>query len=254
VETTAATIDQLKEKVKKAGFYSSDEVISLLKKELLEQLSESENRLDVLNFSPPLVILMVGVNGTGKTTTIGKLAHYYRRQGRTVTLAAADTFRAAAIDQLASWANRTNSNFISHQRGSDSAAVVFDSIASAKSKGIDYTIVDTAGRLHTYVNLMEELKKIKRVAARQAHPWPLLTLLVVDATTGQNGIAQAKQFNQALEIDGLALAKLDSSAKGGVAFAIEKQLKIPIVLVGIGEQLEDLQSFSAPDYVNALIG
>ncbi|HEX21487.1 MAG TPA: signal recognition particle-docking protein FtsY, partial [Actinobacteria bacterium] len=199
------------------------------------------------------IILMVGVNGTGKTTSIGKLAAQLRGEGKSVTLVAADTFRAAAIEQLQKWAERSGSNFIKHQRGADAAAVVFDAIQSLRAKGSGVNIVDTAGRLHTYVNLMEELKKIKRVTLREADGIPVLTLLVIDATTGQNGIVQAKAFHEALGLDGLILTKLDGTAKGGIAIAIQQQLGVPITMIGFGEEIDDMGPFKAEDFVEALL-
>jgi fused signal recognition particle receptor len=195
----------------------------------------------------------VGVNGSGKTTTIAKMAHRFLAQGKEVLLVAADTFRAAAIEQLGIWADRLGVRVIKHRRGSDPAAVVFDAIQAAKARGVDMVLVDTAGRLHTYVNLMEELKKIKRVAVRESQNGQVITFLVIDATTGQNGIAQAKLFNEALGLDGIILAKLDGTAKGGIVVAIQEELGIPVKLVGLGEGLDDLQKFNPEAFVDALI-
>jgi fused signal recognition particle receptor len=200
----------------------------------------------------PFVILAVGVNGVGKTTTIGKLASRFVNEGKSVMLAASDTFRAAAIEQLEIWAERSGSNLIKHQSGSDPAAVAFDAVEAAKHRDTDIVIVDTAGRLHTKSPLMEELKKIKRVIQKSMPDAPQEVLLVVDATTGQNALRQAKMFNDAVGITGIALSKLDGTAKGGIIFAIKKELGIPIRLIGIGEKLDDLRDFKPQEFVSAL--
>ncbi len=202
----------------------------------------------------PYVILTVGVNGVGKTTTIGKLARRFTDHGFTVTLAAADTFRAAAIEQLEIWADRAGAQLVKHRSGADPAAVAFDAVASAKSKNIDVVIIDTAGRLHTKSNLMEELKKIRRVVSKEKSSAPHEVLLVVDATSGQNAITQAKMFNEAIGVTGIALTKLDGSAKGGIIIAINKELDIPVKLIGVGEAVEDLQDFDPKEFVEALFG
>jgi len=202
----------------------------------------------------PYVVLTVGVNGVGKTTTIGKLARHFTDHGFTVTLAAGDTFRAAAIEQLEIWADRAGAQIVKHRSGADPAAVAFDAVASAKSKNIDVVIIDTAGRLHTKTNLMEELKKIKRVISKELASAPHEVLLVVDATSGQNAINQAKIFNEAVGITGIALTKLDGTAKGGIILAINKELGIPVKLIGVGEAVEDLQDFDPDEFVNALFG
>ena len=204
--------------------------------------------------SPPSVVLVVGVNGTGKTTTIGKLAHRLRESGRSVVLAAADTFRAAAEEQLEIWAERSGADFVGAQRGADPAAVAFDAIASAEARGRDVVVVDTAGRLHTQTNLMEELAKIRRVIAGRLEGAPHETLLVLDATTGQNGLRQAQLFHQAVDVSGVALTKLDGTAKGGVAVAVTHELGLPVKLIGVGESLDDLQPFDPHDFARALIG
>jgi fused signal recognition particle receptor len=201
----------------------------------------------------PAVILVVGVNGTGKTTTIGKLAHALRRHGRSVLLGAADTFRAAAEEQLEIWARRAEADFVGGAKGSDPAAVAFDAVAAAQARGKDVAIVDTAGRLHTQSNLMEELAKVRRVIARRLDGAPHETLLVVDATTGQNGLQQARLFGQAVDVTGVALTKLDGSAKGGIAVAIAHELGLPVKLVGVGEALDDLRPFDAQDFARALL-
>ena len=201
----------------------------------------------------PSVVLVVGVNGTGKTTTIGKLAHRLGEHGRSVVLAAADTFRAAAEEQLEIWADRAQADFVGGQRGSDPAAVAFDAVAAAEARGRDVVIVDTAGRLHTQTNLMEELAKVRRVIARRLDGAPHETLLVVDATTGQNGLQQARLFSEAVGVTGVALTKLDGSAKGGIAVAIAHELGLPVKLIGVGERLEDLRPFDPDDYARALV-
>jgi fused signal recognition particle receptor len=202
----------------------------------------------------PSVILVVGVNGTGKTTTIGKLAQKLREHDHTVVLAAADTFRAAAEEQLEIWAERAKADFVGSVRGSDPAAVAFDAIDAAQARGRDVVLVDTAGRLHTQVNLMEELAKVRRVIAGKLEGAPHETLLVVDATTGQNGIQQARLFGEAVGVTGVALTKLDGSAKGGIAVAIAYELGLPVKLVGVGEGLDDLRPFDAHDFAHALVG
>jgi fused signal recognition particle receptor len=200
------------------------------------------------------VILVVGANGSGKTTSIAKLAHHCQKQGRKVILGAADTFRAAAIDQLKIWGQRSGCDVIAHQPGADPGAVVYDAIRAARSRGADLLIVDTAGRLHTKYNLMQELKKVRGVAAKQVHRAPHETLLVLDATTGQNALAQAKHFKDDVEVTGIFLAKLDGTAKGGVVFAIAKELGLPIRFVGTGEGLEDMAEFDAQAFVEGLFG
>ena len=201
----------------------------------------------------PSVILVVGVNGTGKTTTIGKLAAKLDEHGRRVLVAAADTFRAAAEEQLEIWAKRANADFVGSERGGDPAAVAFDAIAAAQSRGRDVVVVDTAGRLHTQANLMEELAKVRRVIAQRLEGAPHETLLVVDATTGQNGLQQARLFSQAVDVTGIALTKLDGSAKGGIAIAIAHELGLPVKLIGIGETLDDLRPFDPADFARALV-
>lgn len=202
----------------------------------------------------PAVILVVGVNGTGKTTTIGKLAAKLSEHGRSVLVAAADTFRAAAEEQLEIWAQRANADFVGSERGGDPAAVAYDAIGAAESRGRDVVIVDTAGRLHTQANLMEELTKVRRVIGQRLEGAPHETLLVIDATTGQNGLQQARLFSQAVEVTGIALTKLDGSAKGGIAIAIAHELGLPVKLIGIGESLDDLRPFDAEDFAAALVG
>ena len=202
----------------------------------------------------PSVVLVVGVNGTGKTTTIGKLAAKLQEHGRSVLVAAADTFRAAAEEQLEIWATRAGADFVGSERGGDPAAVAFDAIGAAESRGRDVVVVDTAGRLHTQTNLMEELAKVRRVIGQRLDGAPHETLLVIDATTGQNGLQQARLFGQAVDVTGVALTKLDGSAKGGIAVAIAHELQLPVKLIGIGEGLDDLRPFDPEDFARALVG
>ena len=204
-------------------------------------------------YSYPLVILLSGVNGVGKTTAIGKLAHMFREQGKSVVIAAADTFRAAASEQLEVWGERAGVRVIRHSEGADPAAVVFDAVSSAKAKGTDVILVDTAGRLHNKKNLMEELKKICRVVDRELPGADFRKYLVLDATTGQNGVAQAEIFSEAIDLDGIVLTKLDGTAKGGVVIAISVELDLPVLYVGVGEKIDDLIPFDAKDFVDALI-
>lgn len=222
-----------------------------LKKVLIEILS-GDNKLRIPE-NPPFVISLVGVNGSGKTTTAGKLAEYFKNSGKSVVLAACDTFRVAAIDQLKIWAERTNSSFIAHQEGSDSAAVAFDAVNHAIAKQKDVVILDTAGRLHTKTNLMEELRKINRVIKKKIPDAPHEVLLVIDAVTGQNGLQQAKIFKDFVDVTGIILTKLDGTAKGGIAIAIAKELEIPIKFIGLGEKIDDLKPFDPEYFVNALL-
>lgn len=254
IDTTVELVNLLKEKAVSEGVYDPESLTQLLKEQVIHELKDVDGGFDIANIKYPLVLLFVGVNGTGKTTSLAKVAYYLKQTGAKVALVAADTFRAAAIEQLEMWGQRVGVDVIKHQRGADPAAVVFDAIGSLKAKKYNCLLVDTAGRLHTYVNLMEELKKIKRVAVREASEEAVKTLLVIDATTGQNGIAQAKLFDEALNLDGLILTKLDGTAKGGIALAIQKQLRIPIVLVGTGEKIDDLAPFIPQQYVEALVG
>jgi fused signal recognition particle receptor len=250
IETTMKIIDGLKKKVKERKLTDPKAVKTLLKEELTEILG-SDNSEFMLNTSPS-VITVIGVNGVGKTTSIGKIANLLKRQGKKVILAAGDTFRAAAIDQLEIWANRVGVDIIQQSEGSDPAAVVFDAIQAARSRKADVLICDTAGRLHTKKNLMEELKKVSRVIDRELPGASRETLLVLDATTGQNAISQAKTFKESTDITGIVLTKLDGTAKGGIVIAIKSELDIPVKLVGVGEQMEDLQRFDAGEFVEAL--
>jgi fused signal recognition particle receptor len=251
-QAAASIINGLREQVKKGGIYNITELKVALKEEIKKILKEGHKI--ICAGEKPYVILTVGVNGVGKTTTIGKLARRFTDNGFTVTLAAADTFRAAAIEQLAIWADRAGAQIVKHRSGADPAAVAFDAVTSAKAKNIDAVIIDTAGRLHTKTNLMEELKKIKRVVSREVPSAPHEVLLVVDATSGQNAINQAKMFNDAVGVTGIALTKLDGTAKGGIILAINKELDIPVKLIGVGEGVDDLQDFNAEEFAEALFG
>ena len=250
VHATMDIIDDLKEKVKAQHIKEPADCKQLLIDSIKEQMDVGEAAYEFENRTS--VVLVIGVNGVGKTTTIAKLGNYYREQGKKVVLAAADTFRAAAIDQLEIWGERIGSDVIKHTEGSDPAAVTFDAIAAAKARKADVLIIDTAGRLHTKSNLMEELKKIKRVSEREIAGAPHETLLVLDATTGQNALNQAKIFGQTSEITGLVLTKLDGTAKGGVVIAIKSELDIPVKWIGVGEGVNDLRPFVAKDFVEAL--
>ena len=243
-------VAHLQENAKKGRVSGAGLVKDFLKKELVSMLG-SPSPLVVFG-ERPFVILAVGVNGVGKTTTIGKLASRLRDQGHSVLLAAGDTFRAAAIEQLEIWSQRAGSQFVKHQSGSDPSAVVFDAIEAARARKIDVVIIDTAGRLHTKSPLMEELKKVKRVCGKAMQGAPHEVLLVVDATNGQNALRQAQLFNEAIGVTGVALTKLDGTAKGGIVFAIKKELDIPVKLIGVGEGIEDLQDFAPEDFVRAL--
>ncbi len=242
----------LREKVREDKIRNERDLRTAFKEEVVKILKEGHKIMCA--GENPYIILTVGVNGVGKTTTIGKLARHFTDHGFSVTLAAADTFRAAAIEQLEIWAERAGANIVKHRSGADPAAVAFDAVTSAKSKNIDIVIIDTAGRLHTKTNLMEELKKIKRVIGKEKSSAPHEVLLVVDATSGQNAINQAKIFNEAVGVTGIALTKLDGTAKGGIILAINKELDIPVKLIGVGEAVEDLQDFEPSEFVEALFG
>jgi fused signal recognition particle receptor len=252
VQTTTAIMRTLQESVADQRLRQPMEIRAYLKQSLLDILQVTSQELCTEVIQPPAVILMIGVNGVGKTTTIAKLAYQLKHQGKVVLLAAADTFRAAAIEQLQEWADRVGVEVIKHGAGADPAAVVYDSIQAAKARRVDVLIIDTAGRLHTKVNLMEECKKIKRVIAREHDGAPQEILLVLDATVGQNGIAQAKQFHQALGLTGLVITKLDGTAKGGIVVSIVNELTIPVKLIGVGEKLPDLQPFDPITFTEAL--
>jgi fused signal recognition particle receptor len=248
--SAAEIVRHLKEKSDRGEIKGKGSVKDFLKEEMVSMLGISHPL--VAFGEKPFVILTIGVNGVGKTTTIGKLANKFRDEGHSVMLAAGDTFRAAAIEQLEIWAERANAQFVKHQSGSDPSAVVFDAIEAARARGIDVVIIDTAGRLHTKSPLMEELKKVKRVCGKAMPGSPHEVLLVVDATNGQNALRQAQMFNEAIGVTGIVLTKLDGTAKGGIVFAIRKELNIPVRLIGVGEGVEDLQDFSPPDFVKAL--
>ncbi|AZT90650.1 signal recognition particle-docking protein FtsY [Caldicellulosiruptor changbaiensis] len=248
VKTSQKIIENLKEKVKMNKISDSQAVKDLLKEEMFNLI----NLPNKLKEKYPLIILMVGVNGVGKTTSIGKIANLLKSNGKKVIIAAADTFRAAAIDQLEVWAKRVGCDIIKHVEGADPAAVVFDGIQAMRARKADVLIVDTAGRLHTKKNLIEELKKIDRVINQQMPEAEKETLLVIDATTGQNGLIQAKEFNQAVNISGIVLTKLDGTAKGGIVVSICDELKIPVKFIGVGEKIDDLQEFNPREFIDAL--
>ncbi len=252
VETTDYLIGCITEKLKRNELSNPEALMPLLRAEMAGILEKVAQPLKIESNTQPYVILVVGINGAGKTTTIGKLAHFFQEQGKSVMLAAGDTFRAAAVEQLQTWGERNNVSVIMQKSGADSASVVFDAMQSAKAKGIDILIADTAGRLHTQVNLMEELKKVKRVLGKLDAAAPHEVLLVLDAGTGQNALNQAKQFQQAVGVTGLVLTKLDGTAKGGIIFALAKQLNIAIRFIGVGEQINDLRPFSEKAFIDAL--
>ncbi len=249
VSTSEKICSLLRSKIKERGITDVPEVKSLIK-EIVTQMLEGNVSINLSG--KPSVILVIGVNGVGKTTAIGKLSSNLIKDGKSVLLAAADTFRAAAIDQLQVWAERAGAEIVKHTEGSDPAAVVFDALSAAKSRGIDVVICDTAGRLHNKKNLMDELAKIRRVINNELDGANIETLLVLDATTGQNGINQAKEFSNIAGLTGIILTKLDGTAKGGVVVSIKEELKIPVKYIGTGEQIDDLQPFIAEDFVNAL--
>jgi fused signal recognition particle receptor len=253
VKESVKIIDDLKLDYKEGRLTNTFQIIDYLKNELRSSLkSQSDNNRVCVASVGPTVILVTGVNGSGKTTSIAKLAYLFKQNKKSVLLVASDTFRAAAIEQLTIWAERLGINIIKHQSGSDPAAVVFDAVEAAIARKIDILIVDTAGRLHTNTNLMKELAKIRTIISRKIPNAPHETLLVIDATTGQNAIAQAKLFNESVPITGLFLAKLDGTAKGGIIVAIKDQLNIPVKFIGLGEKLEDIEAFDADKFVEAL--
>lgn len=256
VETTLKIIERLEERVAKDKYLDAKELNTFLKEEMSLLLEESNNSDEVEFIVPqtdgPYVIMVVGVNGVGKTTTIGKLAHQFKQAGKKVLLGAADTFRAAAVDQLVIWSERVGVDIVKQEMGSDPASVAFDTVQSAKNKGADVVIIDTAGRLHNKVNLMNELTKIRNVMSKVIPDAPHDVMLVLDASTGQNAIEQAKQFTLATKVDSLALSKLDGTAKGGVVIGISDQFKIPVRYIGVGEGIEDLQVFNKKEFVDSL--
>jgi fused signal recognition particle receptor len=255
VAATQRLIEGVRREVKKKGVTDASEVLPLLRHEVLEILQPHEAPLSIEGEGAgegPFVVMVLGVNGVGKTTTIGKLAHRFTSHGKKVVIAAADTFRAAAIEQLEIWSQRAGAHFVRHGSGADPSAVAFDAVKAAQARRYPLVLIDTAGRLHTKENLMEELKKVKRIIGRELPNAPHEILLVLDATTGQNAIAQARTFHQALEVSGIALTKLDGTAKGGIIVAIAQELGIPLRLVGVGEGIEDLQDFRAEIFCDAL--
>ena len=248
VKTSMDIVDNLRVRARKNKIRKADDV----KKELKEILKEEFEDVAQLDIEYPAIITIIGVNGVGKTTTIGKLSKYFKDQKRDVTLVAGDTFRAAASNQLTEWAERTKTRIIKHAEGADAAAVVFDGISSAKAKGTDVLLVDTAGRLHTKTNLMEELKKIDKVINREYPEANRYTFIVLDATTGQNALNQISAFNEFVKIDGIILTKLDGTAKGGVIVSIEKDYNLPVIFIGVGEKVDDLEKFDYNDFVDNL--
>ncbi len=251
VKFTLQILNDLRQDIRNKKIKENQEVKDFLK-EKITNILEEKSAFSMNGKVSTYTIMVIGVNGSGKTTTIGKLAYYYSRKKQKVLLGAGDTFRAAAIEQLNIWAERTNSNIISHKSGADPSAVVFDSMKAAKAGGADVLIIDTAGRLHTNTNLMEQLKKMKRVISKEIENGPHEILLIMDATTGQNGLAQARVFHEALDLTGIVLTKLDSTSKGGIIIQIIDELNIPIKFIGTGEQLEDLGNFNPEEFANVL--
>lgn len=251
METTMKLIDNLRETIIQEKINDPSKVIPLLKEEIKKIMNPDLD--STIETSNPTVILVIGVNGVGKTTTIGKLSSKLRSEGKSVLIAAADTFRAAAIDQLKTWGDRANVDVISHSEGADPAAVIYDGISAAKSRNVDVLICDTAGRLHNKANLMKELEKINKIISRDFPNAKRETLLVLDATTGQNALSQAKLFKEVADITGIVLTKLDGTAKGGVVIALQSELEIPIKLVGVGEKIEDLQKFEMGSFIDAIL-
>lgn len=249
VTTAEETVEDLRDEAKKEKLKDEEYVVGLLKDILEEKLTRAE----VPEIKYPAIIMLIGVNGVGKTTTVGKLADYFLRQKKSVTVAAADTFRAAAADQLSVWAERAGVRIVKHEEGSDPSAVVFDALSSAKAKGTDVVLVDTAGRLHVKANLMEELKKISRVITREYPQANVYKLLVLDATTGNNAVNQARLFNEAVDLDGIVLTKLDSTAKGGFVISLCGELEIPVLFVGTGEKIGDLELFNAEEFIEGIL-
>ena len=247
--TAQEVVERVKEQALEERLKDEEYVTNLLRDILVDILEESE----VEPPEYPCVIMLVGVNGVGKTTTVGKLAHYFLSQGKTVTVAAADTFRAAASEQLSVWAQRAKVRIVKHEEGSDPSAVIFDAISSAKAKGTDVVIIDTAGRLHVKENLMNELRKMDRVVSREFPEADFLKLLVLDATTGQNAVNQARVFDEAVELDGIVLTKLDGTAKGGFIFSLSSELSLPVLYAGVGEKMEDLEEFDSQAFVEAIL-
>ena len=257
VETTLKVIERIEERVARDKYVSTDELTAILRDEIVRLLTEN-NSDDLADFTvpaekKPYVIMVVGVNGVGKTTTIGKLANQFKQRGLSVYLGAADTFRAAAVEQLDIWGERVGVPVVKQKMGADPASVAFDTLSSAKSHNADVVIIDTAGRLHNKINLMNELNKITRVIRRELPEADIETLMVLDATTGQNGLIQAKQFLDTADLTGIVLTKLDGTAKGGIVFAIANDLQLPVKYVGVGEQIDDLLEFKPAEFVEALL-
>lgn len=253
IETTEQIIKQLQQQISRKAISDPAALLNALKTQMQNLLQPSEKILTFPTEKKTFIMLVVGINGAGKTTTIGKLAQRFKQEGKQVMLAAGDTFRAAAVEQLQNWGERHHIPVIAQSSGADSAAVIFDAVQAAKARNIDILIADTAGRLHTQTNLMEELKKVIRVIKKADSSAPHEILLILDASSGQNALQQAKQFQQATNVSGIALTKLDGTAKGGIIFAIAAQLGLPIRFIGIGEKADDLQVFNAADFVNALL-
>ena len=249
VSTAEEVVERVKERAIAEKLKDEEYALQILRDTLTEMLQESE----VEPPRYPCVIMLVGVNGVGKTTTVGKLAHYFLKQGKTVTVAAADTFRAAASEQLSVWAERAKVRIVKHEEGSDPSAVIFDAVSSAKAKKTDVVIIDTAGRLHVKENLMQELRKMDRVVTREYPEADFLKLLVLDATTGQNAVSQARVFDEAVELDGIVLTKLDGTAKGGFVFSLSSELSLPVIFAGVGEKMEDLEFFDSASFVEAIL-
>ena len=252
MDATRDIIDNLTEQVALGQLKDADALMASLQTRMQAILAPGSQPLEIPDQTRPFVILMVGINGAGKTTTIGKLAHRFQQQGKKVMLAAGDTFRAAAVEQLQTWGERNDVPVIAQKQGADSASVIFDALESARARDIDILIADTAGRLHTQSNLMEELKKIKRVTAKLDTAAPHEIMLIVDAGTGQNALNQASEFNEAVGLTGITLTKLDGTAKGGIIFAIVKKLQLPIRFIGVGEGIDNLREFNAEEFVGAL--
>ena len=250
VETTERIIDDLKDKVKEQKIKEAEACKQLIVNIIRDQMSVDDNAYDFED--KKTVVLVIGVNGVGKTTSIGKLAAQYKKRGKKVLMAAADTFRAAAIDQLKTWSNRAGVDIIAQGEGADPSAVVYDAVSAAKSRNTDILLIDTAGRLHNKKNLMDELAKMRRVISREYPEANVESLIVLDGTTGQNALEQARQFSSVTEINGIIITKLDGTAKGGIAIAIQSELNVPVKYIGIGEKIDDLQRFNPTDYVNAL--
>ncbi len=254
IDATQTIINNLTQRIARNQLDDADTLFTAMSTDMVNILKPSCQPLVITEQNDPFVILMIGINGVGKTTTIGKLAKQFKSQGKSVMLAAGDTFRAAAVEQLQVWGQRNDIPVIAQQSGADSASVIFDALQAAKARNIDILIADTAGRLHTQNNLMEELKKVKRVMGKLDHSAPHEVMLVLDAGTGQNALSQAVKFNEAIGVTGITLTKLDGTAKGGIIFAIAQKTKLPIRYIGVGETIDDLRPFEAEEFVDALLG